>query len=187
LILGPASVSLLKQSSESLAGRIEYIHLNPLHLLEVGAIEKDVRNTLWLRGGFPDSFLARNDRDSVVFRKNFIRTYLERDIPQFGFRIPATILERFWSMLAYLQGSLLNASKIAANLSVSTPTISRYVDLLVDLLLVRRLQPLHANIAKRQVKAPKIYIRDSGLVHALLGLVSYDDLAGHPVVGNSFE
>jgi uncharacterized protein len=187
LILGSASVSLLRQSSESLAGRIEYIHLDPLHLLEVDHTVKDALHTLWLRGGFPDSFLAQNDQDSLVFRKNFIRTYLERDIPQFGFRIPAATLERFWTMLAYTQGSLLNASKIAANLAVSTPTISRYVDLLDDLLLVRRLQPFHANIAKRQVKAPKVYIRDSGLVHALLGLASYNDLAGHPVVGSSFE
>lgn len=187
LILGSASVSLLRQASESLAGRIEYIHLEPLNLLEVGTKEEHALNTLWLRGGFPDSFLAQNDHNSLVFRNNFIRTYLERDIPQFGFRIPAETLGRFWTMLAYTQGSLLNASRLAAGLSVSVPTISKYVDLLVDLLLVRRLQPFHAHIAKRQVKSPKIYVRDTGLLHALLGLESYHDLAGHPVVGSSFE
>ena len=187
LILGSAAISLLRQTSESLAGRIEYIHLEPLNLLEVDKKKKHALNTLWLRGGFPDSFLAQDDQDSLVFRKNFIRTYLERDIPQFGFRIPAETLTRFWTMLAYTQGSLLNASRLAASLSVSVPTISKYIDLLVDLLLVRRLQPFHANSTKRQVKSPKIYIRDTGLLHALLGLASYDDLAGHPVAGGSFE
>lgn len=187
LILGSASMSLLKQSSESLAGRIEYVYLDALHLLEVKHIVKNALHTLWLRGGFPDSFLAQDDQDSLAFRKNFIRTYLERDIPQLGFRIPAATLERFWIMLAHTQGSLLNASRLAAGLAVSTPTITKYVDLLVDLLLVHRLQPFHANMSKRQVKSPKIYIRDSGLVHALLGLQSYADLAGHPVVGGSFE
>jgi predicted AAA+ superfamily ATPase len=155
LILGSASVSLLRQSSESLAGRIEYIYLDTLHLLEVDHVIKNALHTLWLRGGFPDSFLAQNDQDSLVFRKNFIRTYLERDIPQFGFRIPAATLERFWIMLAHTQGSLLNASRLASSLAVSTPTITKYVDLLVDLLLVHRLQPFHTNIAKRQVKSPR--------------------------------
>lgn len=187
LILGSASVELLKQSSESLAGRIEYIPLNPLNLSEVATRREDYYNTLWLRGGFPGSYLANNDQDSLIFRKNFIRTYLERDIPQFGFRIPAETLERFWTMLAHTQGGLLNASRLAASLAVSVPTISKYVDLLVDLLLVRRLQPFSANIAKRQVKSSKIYIRDTGLLHALLGLASYSDLASHPVVGSSFE
>jgi len=177
LILGSASMSLLRQSSESLAGRIEYVHLDTLHLLEVDRIVKNALNTLWLRGGFPDSLLAQNDQDSLAFRKNLIRTYLERDIPQFGFRIPSVMLERFWIMLAHTQGSLLNASRLAASLAVSTPTIIKYIDLLADLLLVHRLQPFYANISKRQVKAPKVYIRDSGLVHALLGLQSYEDLA----------
>lgn len=188
LILGSASIDLLRQSSESLAGRIEYIEMTPFNLLEVAkSQEMPYYNQLWLRGGFPGSYLADNDQDSLAFRKNFIRTYLERDIPQFGFRIPAETLERFWTMLAYNQGSLLNASRLAAGLAVSVPTIGKYIDLLVDLLLVRRLQPYHTNTTKRQIKSPKIYIRDSGLVHALLGLTTYDNLAAHPVVGSSFE
>lgn len=188
LILGSASMDLLRQSSESLAGRIEYIEMTPLNLLEVATNQgTNYYNQLWLRGGFPGSYLARNDQDSFIFRKNFIKTYLERDIPQFGFRIPAETLERFWTMLAHNQGSLLNASKLATGLAVSVPTIGKYIDLLVDLLLVRRLQPYHANVVKRQVKSPKIYIRDSGLVHALLGLPTYNELVSHPVVGSSFE
>ncbi len=188
LILGSASMDLLRQSSESLAGRIEYIEMNPFNLVEVAVYQgTNYYNPLWLRGGFPGSYLANNDQDSFVFRMNFIRTYLERDIPQFGFRIPAETLERFWTMLAHNQGGLLNASKLAAGLAVSVPTIGKYIDLLVDLLLVRRLQPYHANVAKRQIKSPKIYIRDSGLVHALLGLPTYNDLVSHPVVGSSFE
>jgi predicted AAA+ superfamily ATPase len=186
LILGSASIDLLRQSSESLAGRIEYINLNPLDILEIPEREKGL-NTLWLRGGFPDSFLAQSDSDSFAFRENFIQTYLERDVPQFGPRIPAETLERFWMMLAHNQGTILNASRLGAGLSVSAPTITKYIDLLVDLLLVRRLNPFHANIGKRLVKSPKIYIRDSGLTHALLGIETHNDLAGHPVVGASFE
>ena len=187
LILGSASIDLLRQTSESLAGRIEYIDLGPFNLLEVAAEQPSTFNTLWVRGGFPNSFLAQRDEDSFSFRNNFIRTYLERDIPQLGFRIPAETLRRFWTMLAHSQGGLLNASRLAAGLSVSVPTINKYLDLLVDLLLVRRLQPFHANIAKRQVKSPKVYLRDTGLLHALLGLPTYNDLVGHPVVGSSFE
>lgn len=187
LILGSASIELLRQSSETLAGRIEYIELNPFNLLEVTDQNTEYMNRLWVRGGFPGSYLADSDHDSFVFRRNFIRTYLERDIPQFGFRIPAETLERFWTMLAYSQGGILNASRLATGLSVSVPTINKYIDLLVDLLLVRRLQPYQANIAKRQIKSPKVYIRDSGLVHALLGLTDYDNLAAHPIVGSSFE
>ncbi|MEY4463746.1 MAG: hypothetical protein RLZZ81_717 [Pseudomonadota bacterium] len=186
LILGSASIDLLRQSSESLAGRIEYINLNPLDLLEIPEKENSLI-PLWLRGGFPDSFLAKNDLDSFVFRENFIQTYLERDVPQFGPRIPAETLERFWIMLAHNQGTILNASRLASGLSVTAPTITKYIDLLVDLLLVRRLNPFHSNIGKRLVKSPKIYIRDSGLAHALLGIETYNDLAGHPVVGASFE
>jgi predicted AAA+ superfamily ATPase len=182
LILGSASIDLLKQSGESLAGRIEYIYLNPLDILEVNDL-----NTLWIRGGFPDSFLAQNDIDSFIFRQNFIRTYLERDVPQFGPRIPAETLGRFWMMLAHNQGTMLNASRLAAGLSLSAVTVTKYLDLLVDLLLVRRLSPFHANVGKRLVKSPKVYIRDSGLTHALLGIETYNDLAGHPVVGTSFE
>ena len=182
LVLGSAAIDLLRQSGETLAGRIEYIHLNPLSLLEIGVI-----NQLWLRGGFPDSYLAANDADSLVWRRNFIRTYLERDIPQFGIRIPADTLERLWIMLAHNQGTLLNASRLAASLSISSPTVTNYIGLLVDSLLVRRLNPYFINTNKRLVKAPKIYVRDSGLVHALLGIPDLLQLSGHPVVGSSWE
>jgi predicted AAA+ superfamily ATPase len=177
-------MDLLRQSGESLAGRVEYVELNPLDALEVSPA---ALNTLWLRGGFPESFLASTDADSFAFRQNFIRTYLERDIPQFGRRIPAETLERFWTMLAHSQGTLLNASKLAAGLSLSAPTIGSYVDLLADLLLVRRLPPFQTNTGKRLVKSPKVYVRDSGLIHALLGISDHHTLAGHPVVGASWE
>ena len=142
---------------------------------------------LWLRGGFPDSLQARSDRASLTWREDFIRTYLERDIPALGPRIPATTLRRFWTMLAHVQGGLLNAAALAEGLGVSGQTVGRYLDLLVDLMLVRRLQPWHANIGKRLVKSPKVYVRDSGLVHALLGLETPEALLGHPVVGGSWE
>ncbi|MBW7836078.1 MAG: ATP-binding protein [Sphingomonadales bacterium] len=186
LILGSASIDLLRQSGESLAGRIEYVAMTPLDVLEA-ASDASALTSLWVRGGFPDSFLAASDADSLAFRQNFIRTYLERDVPQFGRRIPAETLERLWTMLAHSQGTLLNASKLASGLSVSAPTIATYIDLLVDLLLVRRLPPYHANTGKRLVKSPKVYVRDSGLVHALLGIGDYNTLAGHPVVGPSWE
>lgn len=186
LILGSASMDLLKQSGESLAGRIEYVPLNPFDVLEIGADAQAV-TSLWVRGGFPDSYLAASDSDSLAFRHNFIRTYLERDVPQFGRRIPAQTLEHFWTMLAHSQGTVLNASRLAAGLSVTAPTVTSYIDLLADLLLVRRLPPFHANTGKRLVKSPKVYVRDSGLVHALLDIEDYNDLAGHPVVGPSWE
>ncbi|MEQ9104998.1 MAG: ATP-binding protein [Rhodothermales bacterium] len=186
LILGSASMDLLRQSGESLAGRIEYVHLSSLDALEA-TDDADSLRRLWVRGGFPDSFLSERESDSFAFRQNFIRTYLERDVPQFGRRIPAETLERLWTMLAHSQGALLNASKLAAGLSVTAPTVTGYVDLLVDLLLVRRLRPFHGNTKKRLVKSPKVYVRDSGLVHALLGIQDYNDLAGHPVVGMSWE
>ncbi|OIP50408.1 MAG: ATPase [Deltaproteobacteria bacterium CG_4_10_14_3_um_filter_60_8] len=186
LILGSASVDLLRQSSESLAGRIEYIDMAPLHLLEVKN-DGQTRNRLWLRGGFPDSFLAANDADSFQLRRSFIRTCLERDVAQFGPRIPAETLERLWTMLAHNQATLLNASRLAAGLTVSAPTVTSYISLLVDLLLVRRLMPVHANVGKRLVKSPKTYVRDSGLVHALLGIGEMHALLGHPVVGASWE
>ena len=186
LILGAASMDLLRQSGESLAGRIEYVEMNPLDALEVGR-GPDVMDRLWVRGGFPDSFLAASDADSLTLRQNFIRTYLERDVPQFGRRIPAETLERLWTMLAHGQGTLLNASRLASGLSISAPTVADYIDLLVDLLLVRRLKPFHANVKKRLVKSPKVYVRDSGLVHALLGIQDRNALAGHPVVGPSWE
>ena len=184
LLLGSASIDLLKQSGESLAGRIAFVELNPFDILEVGEEDHD---TLWARGGFPDSFLAESDRASAVWRENFIRTYLERDIPQLGLRIPAETLRRFWTMLAHVQGGLLNAAQLASGLAVDGKTIARYLDLLVDLLLVRRLPPYHANVGKRLVKSPKIYIRDSGIVHALLGLEGHEDVLGHPVAGGSWE
>jgi predicted AAA+ superfamily ATPase len=186
LILGSASPDLLRQSGESLAGRIAYVEMAPLDAIEVASNEAALTR-LWVRGGFPDSFLARSDPESLMIRKDFIRTYLERDVPQFGPRIPAETLQRLWTMLAHNQGTLLNASRLAAGLSLSAPTIVRYVDLLADLLLVRRLPPLHVNVGKRLVKSPKVYVRDSGLVHALLGVEDQGDLAGHPVVGLSWE
>ncbi|HJK86926.1 MAG TPA: ATP-binding protein [Candidatus Megaira endosymbiont of Nemacystus decipiens] len=186
LILGSASIELLKQSSETLAGRIEYIELTPISIAEID-FSLEEQKVLWLRGGFPSSYLAKDDEESYIFRQNFIQTYLERDIPQFGPRIPSETLSRFWTMLAHNHGGLFNSSKLASNLSVSSPTVSKYLDLLVDLLLVRKLQPYCNNLGKRQVKAPKVYIRDSGILHALLGLESYNDLSGHPIVGSSFE
>jgi len=186
LLLGSASIDMLLQSGESLAGRIEYVELDPLDVLEA-ALDDTAVAALWVRGGFPDSFLAASDEDSFAYRRNFIRTYLERDIPQFGLRIPAETLSRLWTMLAHGQGTLLNASKLASGLSVTAPTVTRYIDLLVDLLLVRRLPPFHTNVGKRLVKSPKVYVRDSGLVHALLGIADYDALSGHPVVGTSWE
>ncbi|MEO9780431.1 MAG: ATP-binding protein [Sedimentitalea sp.] len=184
LLLGSASNTLLQQSAESLAGRVSYHELTPFTLDEVG---QGALSQLWLRGGFPDSFLAGSDRESLTWREDFIRTYLERDIPSFGLRIPAETLRRFWTMLAHEQGGLLNAAKIAAGLGVSGQSVARYLDLLVDLMLVRRLPPWHANAGKRLVKSPKVYIRDAGLAHALLGLETTESLLGHPVVGGSWE
>ena len=184
LLLGSASNTLLHQSAESLAGRVSYHELTPFLLPEIGA---GALSNLWLRGGFPDSYLSTSDRTSLSWREDFIRTYLERDIPAFGLRIPAETLRRFWTMLAHNQGGLLNAAKLAANLGVSGQTVGRYLDLLVDLMLVRRLAPWHANAGKRLVKSPKVYIRDTGLAHALLGIETYEGLLGHPVVGGSWE
>jgi uncharacterized protein len=184
LILGSASVDLLRQSSESLAGRIAYRELSPLDITEAGPTQVDL---LWLRGGFPQSFLARGDGKSLAWRRDFLRTYLTRDIPAFEPRIPAETLRRLWTMLAHAQGTQLNASRLATSLSVSSPTVSRYIDLLVDLLLVRRLQPFHTNLGKRLVKSPKIYVRDSGVMHALLAIQSRDALIDHPIVGSSWE
>ena len=187
LILGSASMDLLRQSSESLAGRIAYVVLHPFDVLEAVPDDEALRR-LWLRGGFPESFLAANDADSLAYRLNFIATYLERDIPQFSPRpVPATTLERLWRMLAHAQGSLLNASALAASLSISAPMVTRYVDLLTDLLLVRRLPPFIPNTRKRLVKSPKVYVRDSGLVHGLLGIQDELALTGHPVMGASWE
>ncbi|MXW85771.1 MAG: ATP-binding protein [Boseongicola sp. SB0667_bin_21] len=184
LLLGSASMDFLKQSGESLAGRIAYVELSPLDVLETGT---DGREGLWIRGGFPDSFLADTEETSVIWRDNFIKTYLERDIPVLGPRIPAQTLQRFWTMLAHSQGQLLNTARLARSLAVDGKTVARYLDLMVDLLLVRRLPPYHGNVAKRLVKSPKTYVRDSGLVHSLLGLDSRESVLGHPVAGDSWE
>lgn len=187
LILGSASLDLLKQSSETLAGRIAYTELFGLNVSEISQDKKISQDQLWLRGGFPDSLLAKTDEASLRWRVNFISTYLERDVPQFGPRIPAVTLRRLWTMLAHSQGGQLNNAKLAANLDVTATTAKRYIELLEDLLLVRTLRPWSGNIGKRLVKAPKVYIRDSGLTHALLTLTTLDDVLGHPVVGASWE
>ncbi|MDA9982853.1 ATP-binding protein [Gammaproteobacteria bacterium] len=183
LLLGSASMDLLRQSGETLAGRVAYMELNPFDVLEINATDHD---KLWVRGGFPDSVLASNEGRSLIWRENFIRTYLERDVPQLGPRIPAETLRRFWVMLAHTQGGLLNAATLARGLGVDGKTIAKYLDLMVDLLLVRRLMPWHKNVGKRLVKSPKVYVRDSGVVHALLGLGTKEEVLGHPVVGQSW-
>jgi hypothetical protein len=184
LLLGSASLDVLHQSGETLAGRIAYLELGPLNVLETGPSALDA---LWLRGGFPQSLTAPTDARSLRWRENFIRTYLERDIPQFGPRIAAETLRRFWTMLAHHQGGLLNVAQLARNLGVDVKTAQSYIDLLCDLLLVRRLAPWHTNTGKRLVKAPKVYVRDSGLVHALLNIESKESLLSHMVVGASWE
>lgn len=184
LLLGSASLDLLRQSGETLAGRIAYLELTPFHVLE--ARDQPV-DSLWVRGGFPESLLAPDSLRSLRWRQDFIRTYLERDIPQFGPRIAAETLRRFWNMLAHLQGCLLNTAQLARNLGVDAKTATGYLDLLVDLLLVRRLPSWHANLGKRIVKSPKVYVRDSGLVHALLNISDKETLLSHPIVGQSWE
>ena len=184
LLLGSASMELLRQSGESLAGRIGYIELSSLDVREVGPEDRD---RLWTRGGFPRAFLANDDEASAAWREQFIRTYLERDVPALGPRIPAETLRRFWTMLAHGQGGLLNAANLAGSLAVDGKTVARYLDLMVDLLLVRRIPPFHANVRKRLVKSPKVYIRDSGIVHTLLRLDDEESVLGHPVAGKSWE
>ncbi len=183
LLLGSASPDLLRQS-ETLAGRIAYIELAPFDVLEIPV---DQQRRLWVRGGFPESFLAADDSHSLAWRYDFIRTYLERDIPLLGPRIPATTLQRFWTMLAHSQGGLLNAAQLARGLAIDGKTVARYIDLMVDLMLVRRLQPYQTNIGKRLVKSPKVFVRDSGVVHALLNIADQEALLGHPVAGASWE
>lgn len=184
LILGSASLELLKQSSESLAGRIAFKELTVLNVSEIHPSE---HTKLWVRGGFPDSLLSKSDVSSMRWRGNFITTYLEREVPTFGPRIPAVTLRRLWTMLAHNQGEQVNYSKLAVSLDVSIHTIKRYIELLEDLLLLRTLRPWSGNIKKRLVKSPKIYIRDSGLAHALLGLSTIEEVLGHPIVGSSWE
>ncbi len=186
LILGSGSLDVVQRAGESLAGRIAYRELTPLNLLEVETTPA-ATNSLWLRGGFPDSYLAVGDALSLRLRKDFIRAYLHRDVAIFNPRLPAETLERLWTMLAHNQGTVLNQSRLAGSLGVSAQTVGRYIDLLSDLLLVRRLPPVHSNVGKRLVKSPKVYVRDSGLVHALLAIADQNALLGHPVVGGSWE
>lgn len=187
LLLGSASNELLQQSSESLAGRITYLELSGLNPFEVDATDPATLQKLWLRGGFPRSFSAKDDKASDAWRKDFVRTYLERDIPQLGPRIPAATLMRFWTMLAHTQGENFNASKLASSLDVSSVTVSRYLDLMVDLLLARKLEPWHGNVKKRLVKAPRVYVRDSGILHHLLRIADYESLLSNPILGKSWE
>jgi len=187
LVLGSASMDLLRQSAETLAGRIVYLELTPFTTSEVAKKDASVADRLWVRGGFPDSFLAGSDAASFTWRQAFIQTYLERDIPLLGPRIPAETLHRFWQMLAHGQGQLFHAAPLASGLGVSGHTVARYLDVLVDLLLVRRLQPWSGSLKKRLVRSPKVYVRDSGLAHTLLGIRDQEELLGHPVAGPSWE
>lgn len=187
LLLGSASPDLLNHSAESLAGRIRYLEMRPLLLDEVATTNADPLRTLWLRGGFPDSYLADSDADSFAWREAFVRTFLERDVPALGFRIPAQTLRRFWQMLAHWHGQIWNASALAQSMGSSQQSVNRYVDLLCDAYIARRLMPWHANVGKRLVKSPRVYLRDSGLLHALLNLRTLDELAGHPGLGASWE
>lgn len=184
LLLGSASLDLMKQSSETLAARVSYLELSPFTSMEVNG---DSLDKLWIRGGFLESYLADSDIKSLDWRRNFIRTYLERDIPALGPRIPTETLRRLWTMLSHNQGGLLNLSQLGGSLGIDGKTVAKYVDLLIDLLLVRRLPPWQGNIGKRLVKSPKIYIRDSGILHALLGLETKDQVLSHPVAGQSWE
>jgi predicted AAA+ superfamily ATPase len=184
LILGSASPALLRQSSESLAGRLEIVEMEGFSLAEVGL---ELAPTLWLRGGFPRSFLAANDADSLLWRRDFIRTLLESDLPQLGVRVPAVTLQRFWAMLAHFHGQLWNGAELGRSLGVNQTTCRRYLDLLAGVFMVRLLQPWHTNSLKRQVKAPKVYFRDSGLLHQLLQIPNHDALLQHPRLGASWE
>ncbi|HSW29538.1 MAG TPA: ATP-binding protein, partial [Longimicrobiales bacterium] len=186
LLLGSASLDLMRQSTESLAGRISFVELAPFDVREFpgAGLRTDA---LWVRGGFPRALLAGSDADSLTWRRDFIRSYLERDVPMFAPRLPAETIARLWGMLAHGQGTLLNQSRLASSLGVSAPAVGRYVDLLVDLLLVRRLRPWSGDVGKRLVRSPKVWVRDSGLLHALLDLEAWDDVLGHPVSGPSWE
>jgi hypothetical protein len=184
LLLGSASLALLRQSSESLAGRVEIIRASGFTAEEIGYQRLD---RLWLRGGFPRSFLAASEPRSFTWRSQFVHTFLERDVPQLGIRVPAPRLERFWTMLAHYHGQFWNAAEPASSLGLSQPTVRSYLDLMTSVYMIRQLQPWHENLAKRQVKAPKIYLRDTGLLHALLGIRTRVELLSHPKLGASWE
>ena len=184
LILGSATPEIIKNVSETLAGRVEFIELPGFHLLET---TPKLWRRRWVRGGFPRSFLAGSDTDSMAWRDGFVRTFLERDIPQLGIRIPAPAMRRFWTMLAHYHGQTLNSTKLARAMGVSGKTIRSYLDVLTGTFLARQLQPWYANTGKRQVKSPKVYLRDSGLLHSLLNLPNWDSLLAHPGVGASWE
>ncbi len=184
LILGSASPGLLRQSSESLAGRLELVTMAGFCLAEVGL---DTKTKHWLRGGFPLSFLVPSEADSFIWRKNFIQTFLERDLPQLGIRVPAYTMLRFWTMLAHYHGQIWNGAELARSLGVSQPTVRRYLDTLEGVFMMRQLRPWHTNLKKRQVKSPKVYFRDTGLLHHLLGVRSERDLLTHPKLGASWE
>ncbi|MCY4052713.1 MAG: ATP-binding protein [Hyphomicrobiales bacterium] len=186
LLLGSASMDLLRQSSESLAGRITYAEMTGLNVLEIGEEKQNIQN-VWLRGGFPESYLAQDDSEAMEWLEILIRTYLQRDIPQMGFNVPADRLRRLWTFLAHLQGETVNASKMAENLEVRNASINHYIDILTSLLLVRRVEPWHANVKKRLVKSPRYYVRDSGILHRLLGIGNYRALLSNPVLGKSWE
>ena len=187
LILGSASRELIRQSSETLAGRICYMELTPFLFSEVSGAGKPDLMKLWSRGGFPESFLSRSNQASVIWRENFIRTFLERDIPQLGFNIPAQTLRRLWTMLAHSHGQVLNSSRLGESLGVSHTTIRSYLDILSQTFMLRLLPPYHVNVKKRIIKSSKVYVRDSGILHSLLGIENKNDLFGHPVFGNSWE
>ncbi len=186
LLLGSAAIDLMRQASETLAGRVRYTELSPINVLELPPQVGDV-DRLWTRGGFPESLLAADDTASAAWRRDFIRSYLERDVPMFAPRMPAEAVGRLWTMLANAQATPLNQSRFASSLAISTPAVTRYIELLVDLQLVRRLRPWSGNVGKRLVKSPKVYIRDSGMTHALLDLETWEDILGHPVAGASWE
>jgi uncharacterized protein len=184
LILGSASGDLLRQTSESLAGRIEQVSISGFTLDEVGA---NAEQTLWMRGGFPRSYLATSESDSTSWRRNFTQTLVERDLPAWGVRVPSATLQRFWMLLVHYHGQIWNSAEPARTLALSEPTVRRYLDLLTDAFMIRQLQAYHVNVKKRQVKAPKIFVRDSGLFHQLLGIQSFDSLSLHPKLGASWE
>jgi len=186
LLLGSASMDLLRQSSESLAGRISYIEMTGFNVLEVGEKKQNIQS-VWLRGGFPKSYLAQDDDTAMEWLENFIRTYLERDVPQMGFDVSAGKLRLLWTMLAHLQGETVNVNKLATNLEVGRAAINHYIDILTGLLLVRRIEPWHINVKKRMVKSPRYYVRDSGILHRLLGIGNYDALLSNPILGKSWE